>query len=384
MSAVSQLKATAATPDLVSIVAQIGPEIAARGASADDSGQFVAGSYAILREHGLIEAGVPAELGGGNASVDDLAQMLRALARHCGSTALAFAMHQQQVAVPAWRWRHQKLAAVEPLLRRIAAEKIIVLTSGGTDWIPGSGTAERVEGGFRIAARKSFASGVEAGALLLTSAIFEDSDGTRSVLHFGVPMNSPHVRIDPVWNTMGMRGTGSHDVVIDGLVVPENAVVLKRKAGEWHPLYQIVVNIAIPLIYGVYLGVAEQARDIAVAICGKRRSDPSITQLIGQLDTELRGAIIAHDDMLAVSRRNAPSNEAVNEVMMGRTLVARHATRAVELAMEAAGGASYFKRHGLERCFRDVQGARFHPMQTVQQANYAGAMALGLPVERIF
>jgi alkylation response protein AidB-like acyl-CoA dehydrogenase len=384
MSAVTQLKPTEAKPKLSDIANKIGPEIASRSASSDEAGQFVSQNYALLKQNGLVEAGVPAELGGGDASIDDLAQMLRTLAQYCGSTALAFAMHQQQVAIPAWRWRHQKFAGAEPLLKRIAAEKIIVLTSGGSDWIAGSGKAEKVEGGFKITARKSFASGAEAGALLMTSAVLEEEGGVRSVLHFGVPMNSPHVRIDPVWNTMGMRGTGSNDVVIDGHVVPETAVALKRKAGEWHPLFHIIGTIAIPLIYSVYVGVAERARDIAVSMAAKRRADPNITQLIGQMDTELRGAKVAHEYMLSVVRRNAPSAETINDAMMGRQLLARHAIRAVELAMEAAGGASYFKRHELERCFRDVQGARFHPMQTVQQANYAGAMALGLPDDRIF
>jgi alkylation response protein AidB-like acyl-CoA dehydrogenase len=384
MSVVTQLKPAETTTSLTDIVHKIGPEIASRAALADETGQFVSENYALLKQHGLVEAGIPAEFGGGDASIDDLGQMLKTLAHYCGSTALAFSMHQHQVAIPAWRWRHQKLAAVEPLLKRIAAEKIIVLTSGGSDWIAGSGKAEKVEGGYKITARKSFASGAEAAALFMTSAVLEEEGGARSVLHFGVPMNSPHVRIDPVWNTLGMRGTGSNDVVIDGHVVPETAVALKRKAGEWHPLFQIIATIAIPLIYGVYVGIAEHARDMAVTMAGKRRADPNITQLIGQLETELRGAQIAHEYMLSVTRRNAPSAETINDVMMGRQLVARHALRAVELAMEAAGGASYFKRSELECCFRDVQGARFHPMQLVQQANYAGAMALGQPIERIF
>ena len=125
----------------------------------------------------------------------ELAEMLRVLARACGSTALAFSMHTHQVAIPAWRWRHQKVAAVEPLLRRVAAERIILLSSGGSDWIGGSGKAEKVEGGYRVTARKVFTSGAEAGDILMTGAIHEGDDGSRSVVHFGVPMKSPEVRI---------------------------------------------------------------------------------------------------------------------------------------------------------------------------------------------
>jgi alkylation response protein AidB-like acyl-CoA dehydrogenase len=70
--------------------------------------------------------------------------------------------------------------------------------------------------------------------------------------------------------------------------------------------------------------------------------------------------------------------------MAGRTLVARHAISAVELAMETAGGQSFFRDRGLERRFRDIQGARFHPLQTGPQAEYAGRMALGEPVDKTF
>ena len=88
--------------------------------------------------------------------------------------------------------------------------------------------------------------------------------------------------------------------------------------------------------------------------------------------------------MVRIVERNAPSAENVNEVMIGRSLVASHAIKAVELAMELAGGAGFYRSKGLERRFRDMQGARYHPLQQGPQAHYAGAMALGLPVDNIF
>lgn len=383
MNTIAKLKSDTRL-DLVAKANELGGDFAARAEVADDSDSFVADNYAALKTSGLIEAGVPTELGGGGADVDELAQMLRTMARHCSSTALAFAMHTHQVAIPAWRWKHQKVTAVEPLLKRVAAEKIILLSSGGSDWVAGSGKAERVEGGFKITARKIFSSASPAGSLLMTSAVLEEQGEAPMVLHFGIPMTSPQVRIDPVWKTMGMRGTASHDVIIDGHVVPEAAVALKRKAGEWHPLFQTIATVAFPLIYGVYLGVAESARDLALALAKKRRPDRHVVDLVGRMDTELRAAEMAHSYMLSVVNRNAPSAETVNDVMIGRRLVADHAIRAVELAMEAAGGSGFYRAQGLERRFRDIQGARYHPMQNGQQSEYAGAMAMGLPVDKIF
>jgi len=368
--------------DVVAAANRIAPMLAAHAEDIDETGRFVAESYDLLKQEGLVEAGVPMELGGGGAEVAELAEMLRIMARSCGSTALAFAMHTHQVAIPAWRWRHQKVAAVEPLLRRVAAERLVLLSSGGSDWIGGSGTAEKVDGGYRVNARKAFTSGAEAGSILMTGAIAEDQDGNRSVIHFGAPMTSANVRIEQTWRTMGMRGTASNDVVIEDLFVPDAGVSFSRKAGEWHPVFQTIATLAFPLIYAVYLGIAESARDIAVEIAKKRPgADAAIA---GRMDTELRAAQLAHRWMLDAAARNAPSAETVNEVMIGRTLVARHGIEAVELAMELAGGASFYRKAGLERRFRDIQGARFHPLQSGPQARYAGAMALGQPTTSIF
>jgi alkylation response protein AidB-like acyl-CoA dehydrogenase len=260
-------------------------------------------------------------------------------------------MHTHLVATPAWRWQHQKVAAVEPLLKRIAAEKLILATSGGSDWVAGSGHAERVDGGYRVNARKVFASGCQGADLFMSSAVVEEEGEQNSVIHFGIPMSSPAMKIEQTWKTLGMRGTGSHDVLIDGHVVPEAAVALKRKAGEWHPLWQTIATVALPLIYSVYFGVAESACEMALDMARKRRNDPAITSLAGRMMTELKGADLARRSMIETASRGIASAESVNDVMMGRNLCARHAITATELAMEAAGGAGFYR----------VRGVDFHP-----------------------
>jgi indole-3-acetate monooxygenase len=93
---------------------------------------------------------------------------------------------------------------------------------------------------------------------------------------------------------------------------------------------------------------------------------------------------MAREAMLAQIRRNAPSADTINEVRIGRQLVGENVIRAVELAMEAAGGAGFYRAQKLEKHFRDIQGARYHPLQSGPQAEYAGAMALGQPIDKIF
>lgn len=369
---------------IVATARRLGADFAERAAEADENDRFVAENYQALREAGLVAAGVPKELGGGGAEVAELADMLRELAHHCGSTALAFSMHTHQIAIPAWRWRHQKIAAVEPLLRRVAGEGLVLLSSGGSDWIAGSGKAVKVDGGYRVSARKVFTSGAEAGDILMTGAIVQTEGEPDAVIHFPVPMKAPEVKIVDTWRTLGMRGTGSNDVLIEGLFVPDASVAVSRRSGEWHPLFQIIATIAFPLVYAAYLGVAESARDIAVGLAKQKRQTPYATELAGRMDTTLRAAQLAHRWMIEIVERNAPSAETINEVMIGRSLVAENVIRTVELAMELAGGAGFYRSNGLERRFRDIQGARFHPLQAGPQAHYAGAMALGLPVANIF
>lgn len=366
------------------IVRTLGPGFAARAQAADDGDAFVAANFAELKAAGLVAAGVPTDLGGAGASITQLAGMVREIAHHCGSTALAFSMHTHQVAIPAWRWTRQQAAPVAPLLKRVAAENIILLSSGGSDWIMGSGKAEKVEGGFKITARKVFTSAAEAGDILMTGAVWEEAPEGPTVLHFGVPMKSPHVSIIKTWKTMGMRGTGSNDVVINGHLVPEEGVALKRKQGEWHPLFHIISMIAFPLIYSAYLGVAEAARNRALELSTKRRQDDHVISLIGRMETDLRAARWAHAAMVNLAETAAPGAATTNEIMIGRSLVARHVIAAVELAMEAAGGGAFYRDNQLERHFRDVQGARYHPMQQGQQAIYAGRVAMGLDTSMVF
>lgn len=371
------------TPEIIARAEALVPALAEAADGFDASDRFVADNYALLKQAGLVEAGVPRELGGGGAEVRALAGMLRVLAHGCPSTALAFSMHTHQVAVPAWRWRHRNVAAAEKLLRRIADDRIIILSSGGSDWLDGSGEAVRVEGGFRVSGRKVFSSGSPVGDILMTGAILHEAEGD-SVIHFGAPMTAPEVRVLDTWRALGMRGTGSNDILIENLFVPDAQVAFTRRAGEWHPVFQIIATIAFPLIYAVYLGVAERARDLAITMAKRRAPSDDMLNLAGRMDTALRAARLAHGWMIAAVERNDPGEESVNDVMTGRTLVAEHAIRTVELAMELAGGVAFQRQAGLERLFRDIQGARFHVLRQGPQARYAGAMALGLPVKTIY
>jgi alkylation response protein AidB-like acyl-CoA dehydrogenase len=369
-----------ARADWVAVARELGPRFAARAAAHDADDTFVADNYAELRERRVFSAGVPAELGGGGASHPELCDVLRTLAQYCSSTALALAMHTHQVAVPAWRWRHDDLE-VEPLLRRIAAEELVLVTSGGSDWLAGSGRAEKVEGGYRVSGRKVFASGSPAADLFMTMAVHQDPVAGPTVLHFAIPFTAPGVKVQDNWRTLGMRGTGSNDVVLDDVFVPEAAIGVRRPAGRWSPPWHVVATVALPLINSVYVGVAEAAASLALGEARARgRHDDATQEAAGAMQTELAAARMALRHMITVAA-GPVSSETTNEILMGRTLVAEAAVRTVEAAMNVVSGAGFFRGLGLERLFRDVQASRYHPLRAPAQRRYTGRLALGLDLD---
>lgn len=366
----------------LSLAESLGKQFAAREIEADESDLFVADNIARLKAAGLVTAGIPTELGGGGASYSDLCNVLRILGRYSSSTALAFSMHTHQVMIPTWRWHNQK-APVDGLLKRVATEQLIMLSSGGSDWLQSAGSAVKVEGGFLITARKVFASGAPIADLLMTSAVYQDPETGSTVLHFAVPMTAQGVKIEPTWQALGMRGTGSHDVVLSDVFVPDAAIALRRTQGKWHFIFHLISMVAIPLVYSVYVGVAEAARDRAIQIARKRFVDEHLCYMVGGLDNELISAKLALEHMITTAVVSQPSFETTNQVMSGRTLVAKAVLNVADLAMEVAGGSAFYRKLGLEKLFRDVQGVRYHPLREEQARKLSGQLALGWDVSSL-
>jgi alkylation response protein AidB-like acyl-CoA dehydrogenase len=370
--------APVAGTDWVAVARELGPVFAERAARHDQDDAFVAENYAEMKARSLFSAGVPADLGGGGASYGELCAMLRELAHHCGSTALALSMHTHLVAATIWRRRQGH--PVEPLLRRIVNEQLVLVSTGASDWLDSTGRAERVEGGYRVSARKIFGSGSPAGDLLVTTAPFDDPTDGPTVLHFPVPMKAEGVTVLDNWRTMGMRATGSNDVVLDGVFVPEGAVSLRRPRGAWHPFYNMVVAVAMPIVMSVYLGIAEAARDLALRQVQRKREDPDVWYLVGEMENALTTGQMAVRGMVELNDDYAfsPDVATTSAILVRKTIAAQSLQLSVEKALETVGGGGLFRAMGLERLLRDIHGAQFHPMQAKRQHRFTGRVALGL------
>jgi alkylation response protein AidB-like acyl-CoA dehydrogenase len=373
---------TASAPsatDWLAVASDLATDFATRAADHDANDTFAAENYTKLREAKLFSAPVPTELGGGGATFAQHCAIIRRIARGCGSTALAYSMHSHLLQGLNWRYRHGAVPPAEPLLRRIAKEELILVSSGGSDWLEGSGTLTKENGSYTFKARKIFGSGSPSGDLLLTTGVYDDPEKGPTVLHFGVDMHNPAVKVLDNWRTMGMRATGSNDIVIDGVTVQDAAVSVRRPKGKWHQFFNVASPLIFPLVAAAYVGVAETAREIALAQAAKRRDDPIVQSLIGEMDTELLVAQAALDDMVALaSTEYTPDVASADLTFKRKTIIARAIVRAGYLAMETAGGGSFFRALGLERCIRDIQGVRFHPWHERRQYQFSGRIALGL------
>ena len=182
----------------------------------------------------------------------------RELAHHCGSTALATSMHQHVVCFTAWRYR-RGLPGAEATLRRVADEGIVLVSTGGADFTRPRGEATKVDGGYRVSGRKVFASQSSLGTVLSTMFAYDDPEQGRRVLNMAVPVAADGVTVLDNWDTLGMRGTASNDVVIEDVFVPDERVLANRPYGVVDPPLQVIASIAMPIISAVYLGVAEAA-----------------------------------------------------------------------------------------------------------------------------
>jgi alkylation response protein AidB-like acyl-CoA dehydrogenase len=374
----------------VGLAAQVGGVAARHAADHDREATFVTEAYDAMRETGYLAMAVPEELGGLGATMRQVCYAQAELARHDGATALAQAMHQYLTLMQGYR-RRAGAPDAEGVLRRIAGEGIVIATSGGSDWLWPTTVAEPVSADdgapLRVTGRKVFCSQSPGATVVATCAVVGTPGEGAEVIHFSVPLNAEGVRLEETWDTLGMRGTASHDVVMDGVEVPPERIIGRRPYGEFGvPLAAAAVHFA-PVVAATYYGIAAGARDSAVeATTGAARGPrpraelPQVQRQVGLMDATLRvswWALLGAIDELGDDYVVGP--DVLNTVMVAKRQAVTGAIEVVDLAMDTLGGRAYFRSAGLERAFRDVRAGTFHPFTPEITLTYAGKLALGDP-----
>lgn len=365
------------TIDWVAKAKELGPALAEGAARRDLEGSFVHEGYDLLKRHRFFSMAVPAELGGGGALHGQLCATVREIGRHCGSTALAFSMHSHLIAATVWKHRHGQPG--EALLRKVAGGETVLLSTGASDWVDSNGTMVKVDGGYRVTARKIFGSGGPAADVIIASAAYDDPQAGAQVLHFSVPTAAQGVSFASDWNTLGMRSTGSNTVLFNDVFVPEQAIALRRPRGQWHPAWSVTLIVAAPIYMAAYLGIAEAASELAFASAAEKADLPHMPYLAGELENLLAGARLAWRSMVdnAADYDFTPSLALANRALIGKTLCTKAAIATVQKATEIVGGPGYFRTSPLERMLRDVCAAPYHPLPEKRQLRFTGLLALG-------
>ncbi|MFI6047970.1 acyl-CoA dehydrogenase [Nocardia sp. NPDC051321] len=254
----------------------------------------------------------------------------------------------------------------------------ILISTGAADWVGSSGRAEKVDGGYRVHARKAPASGVEAGTVLVTSIRWDDAPDGPHVLHCAIPVNTPGVRIETTWDTLGLRASGSHTVLFEDVFVPDAAVSLIRRADTWPPVLNVVMGAAMPLVMAAYLGIADGAVDLATALVADRADAPTF-QLAGEMvnahttATDLIDAMFTGSDNLHFDNTDSHASKTLSR----KTAAADALIDTVRLSIETVGGLGFSRACELEMRYRDIHGCLFHPLPRAKQTRLTGRVLLG-------
>ena len=365
----------------VSLAAELGEEFASHAARHDRDGTFVTEAFEIMRERGYLSLAVPAELGGMGATIAEVTRAQETMARYDASASLAVTMHQHIVLFAAWRYR-RGMPGAEQLLRRVVEDRIVLATTGGADWTRPNGTAVKVEGGWVVNGRKPFASQAPVADVFSMLFTAETPDGGREVIGASIPAGAPGLEMIETWDTIGMRGTGSHDLQLTDVFVPDAAATPPRPWGVIDPPLMTIALHAMPPIAGVYLGLADAARDRALAhLAGTAKADdPLVQRQVGLLDGRLRMARWALYGLLGeIGHDPEPSLALVVSLFQAKRAINDELVAACDLAMEIVGGAAYFRKLGIEQAVRDIRALKYHPLPSDAALVFAGRSALGLP-----
>jgi alkylation response protein AidB-like acyl-CoA dehydrogenase len=346
-------------------IEKLASRFAERAAGHDRDGSFPFDNFADLRDAGYLKITVPKEYGGDELSLYDLVLLQERLAYGDGSTALAVGWHVGQI-LHLRTCRKWPPALFERLCREIVEDGAMINTFA-TEAATGSPTrggrpettAVRTEGGWRITGRKTFSTLSPILDRFVVSAYVPEEDRTDEFL----VRKSDRVRIVETWDTLGMRATGSHDVVMDGAFAEEDARIAGRgedDGGGW--------LLHIPACYS---GIALAARDFAVQYAQRYRPNyltgplsdvPTVRHMIGQMEAELRTArtllYTAADRWDREQDRRAGMKP---ELGLVKHVATNGAIRVVDLAMRIVGGVSLSRSMPLERYYRDVRAGLHNP-----------------------
>ena len=365
-------KAAATYSSVLERAERLVPTLAARARETEALRRIPDQTIAELRESGLFRVLQPSRVGGAELPYDALVRVTAILARGCGSTA----------------WVYANLANHDFMLAMWPAEAQHEVWSTSADQLIGSalmfppGRATKAPGGYRLSGRWKFSSGIDACTWTMLGGIASADGELPDYRVFLVPQGD-YETID-TWYAAGLRGTGSKDVAVSDIFIPEHralAVSSMKGCGapgaslNPGPLYRLPVFDMFPyVVAATALGLAQGAIEIFAEDTRHRVTSYSTTLMSDHATTQLRlgeaaSAVEAAELLLLANCQTAMADAEASRIPTAQEKIrlrrdgayaARLCTHAVDLLFEAGGGEFLYDDKAMQRVFRDVHAAHSH------------------------
>jgi alkylation response protein AidB-like acyl-CoA dehydrogenase len=370
--------------ELLAAVARLAPEIAAAADETERARRLPQRLVDAFARAGFFRMLVPRAFGGLECDPQTAFEVVEAVARVDGSAGWIVMIG---TGTPAFIAPYVDDAVGYELFQR---DPNAVL--GGA--IGTRGRAVAVEGGYRVSGRWAFGSGAEHCAWLASGCAIYDGDTPR-LASDGQPARcvalTPRadVQILDTWSVAGLRGTGSHDYVLEDVFVPaayapDPITQPRRQAG---PLYS--AHFMLTTHAAQALGVARHALDAFTAQASGPPERPAalggrpLAQLrLAQAEalvSAARAYVLAttEDAWTTATTDGAPSAAQRAQIRLAMTHAVQSAAQAVDLVRDAAGASAIYTTSPIERCYRDIHVATQHAVVATTSYELLGRALLG-------
>jgi alkylation response protein AidB-like acyl-CoA dehydrogenase len=357
----------------------------------DREASFPFENFADLYRAGFLALTLPVELGGRGLSLYDFCLLQETIGRGCGATALGTNMHWYNLGgglhlfTDAFRRR-----VADAVLREGAVVASSISEPGASLGAP-QVVARKVPGGYRVSGRKYFCTLAPVLRFFLFNARLDgfDRPGLSGTVTLAAERGSSGMEIVETWDAMGMRASGSHDIQFEDAFIPDECLIGREGAGTEDGL------VCLPWyalgIASVYIGIAGAAFDFAVDYVKRRILHPlpaSVAHLPGTqfsvaaMQVQLAAARALIYKTAAELTRGADFGSALlPTVATPQYFATTAALEIVTQAMQVVGGPSIFRRHPLERWYRDVRAGTLHPFTHYWLMEMIGKHALDVPLD---
>ncbi|WP_436491967.1 3-hydroxy-9,10-secoandrosta-1,3,5(10)-triene-9,17-dione monooxygenase oxygenase subunit [Actinokineospora sp. HUAS TT18] len=379
--------------DVLAAVEDLLPGLRERAQETEDARRIPVESIKALREAGFFKLLQPARYGGQEASPNVFYKAVRMVASACGSTgwvASVLGVHPWQLAL-----------FDDKAQQEVWGEDTDTLVS--SSYAP-MGRATPTDGGFRFSGRWSFSSGCDHADWVFLGGLILGDDGAPVDFRTFLLPRADYV-IEDVWDTIGLRGTGSNDIIVDDVFVPERRTLSFMATGKCvcpgqevntAPVYRLPFasvfscSISVPVIgmamgaYEAYLGYT---RERVRASTGGKAADDSFTQLrIADAASRIDGAIMQVERDIEEELAHVTAGEKIPMTLRMRVRrdqvnATGAAIAAVDRLFESAGGRALKAGTPIQRFWRDAHAGRVHAINDPEKAlAMFGQSELGLPV----